>query len=128
MIDHVGLKVRDFRRSRDFYVAALGALGIELLAEFEAAGLEHAGFGTAEGTRLWLSSGKQLREGDAHIAFIARSRAEVHAFHTVALATGGRDNGAPGLRPHYHPDYYAAFVLDPDGNNVEALCMGKEGA
>lgn len=128
MVDHVGLKVRDFRRSRDFYAAALGALGIELLAEFEAGGVDIAGFGTAEGTRFWLSSGKLLREGDAHVAFNARSRAEVHAFHMIGLATGGRDNGAPGLRPQYHPDYYAAFLLDPDGNNVEAMCMGKEGA
>lgn len=127
MIDHVGLKVRDYQRSRDFYVASLGALGIELLADFEAGGEHYGGFGTAEGTRFWLSSGKQMREGDSHVCFTARSRAEVEAFHMIALATGGRDNGGPGLRPHYQPNYYAAFVFDPDGNNIEAVCLGEEG-
>ncbi len=127
MIDHVGFKVHDYEKSRAFYVAALGALGIQLLADFEAEGNRHGGFGTEAGTKFWISSGKTLRAGDSHIAFTARSRSEVQAFYTVALAAGGRDNGPPGLRQHYHPDYYAAFVLDPDGHNVEAVFVGKEG-
>lgn len=126
IIDHVGLKVVDFPRSRDFYTAALGALGIKLLAEFEYEGIKSAGYGDERPT-FWLGSGKAIRGGDSHVAFIAPSRAAVEAFYTVALAAGGRDNGPPGLRQHYSPDYYAAFVLDPDGNNVEAVYVGPEG-
>lgn len=126
-IHHVGFKVSDYEKARAFYVAALGALGIQLVADFEIEGTRHGGFGDASGTSFWISSGKAVRSGDSHIAFVAGSRAEVQAFYTVALAAGGRDNGAPGLRPHYHPDYYAAFVLDPDGHNVEAVYVGKEG-
>lgn len=125
-IDHVGLKAIDFPRSRDFYTAALGALGLKLLAEFEFDGVRYAGYGEARPS-FWLTSGKTLRAGDAHLAFTAPSRAAVEAFHTVALAAGGRDNGPPGLRPHYQADYYAAFAFDPDGNNIEAVHVGPEG-
>ena len=126
IIDHVGLKVADFSLSRDFYSAVLGALGIKLLAEFEYDGVKSAGYGV-DRPSFWLGSGKMRRGGDTHVAFVAASRAAVEAFYTVALAAGGRDNGPPGLRPHYSPDYYAAFVLDPDGNNIEAAYVGPEG-
>ena len=126
IIDHVGLKVADFSLSRDFYSAALGALGIKLLAEFEYDGVKSAGYGV-DRPSFWLGSGKMQRGGDTHVAFVAASRAAVEAFYTVALAAGGSDNGPPGLRPHYSPDYYAAFVLDPDGNNIEAAYVGPEG-
>lgn len=120
VIDHVGLRVSDFDRSRAFYIAALGALGIRLLADFEVGRERHAGFGTDKPT-FWISDGLGVRAG-THVAFTASSRAEVEAFYAVGLSTGGRDNGAPGLRAHYHPNYYAAFVLDPDGHNLEAVC------
>lgn len=126
IIDHVSLRVIDFTRARDFYTAALGALGVKLLAEFEYEGVKSAGYGDERPT-FWLGTGKLIRGGDSHVAFTAPSRAAVEAFYTVALAAGGRDNGPPGLRAHYAPDYYAAFVLDPDGNNVEAVYVGPEG-
>jgi catechol 2,3-dioxygenase-like lactoylglutathione lyase family enzyme len=126
IVDHLGLQVTDFGVAKAFYQAALGTLGIQLLAEYEVDGKRHAGFGRDGGPTFWITSGKRTR-GDAHVAFAARSRSEVSAFYTVALATGGRDNGSPGLRAHYHPDYYAAFVLDPDGHNIEAVFVGKEG-
>lgn len=122
IIDHVGLRVTDFVLSRGFYVAVLGTLGIQMLADFEHERKRHAGFGIERAT-FWISDGKKTR-GDAHVAFAARSRSEVHAFYTVALSMGGRDNGAPGLRPHYSPDYYSAFVLDHDGHNIEAVYVG----
>lgn len=126
VLHHVAFKVADFPRSRDFYTAALGALGIKLLAEFEYEGVKSAGYGDERPT-FWLGTGKSIRGGDSHVAFNAPSRAAVEAFYTVALAAGGSDNGPPGLRPHYAPDYYAAFVLDLDGNNVEAVYVGPKG-
>lgn len=122
VIHHVGLKVTDFVRSRDFYTAALGTLGIQLLADFEVGGGRHAGYGIERAT-FWIGDGKATL-GDAHVAFVARSRSEIEAFYTVALSVGGRDNGPPGLRRHYSPDYYAAFVFDPDGHNIEAVYHG----
>jgi catechol 2,3-dioxygenase-like lactoylglutathione lyase family enzyme len=124
IIDHVSLKVTDFSRAKDFYVAALGTLGIKLMAEFEHAGIRHAGFGIERPT-FWIGSGRDFRS-DAHVAFVARSRAEVAAFYSAAIAAGGRDNGAPGLRAHYHPNYFGAFVFDPDGHNIEAVCHVSE--
>jgi catechol 2,3-dioxygenase-like lactoylglutathione lyase family enzyme len=123
IIDHAGLRVTDFGRARDFYTAALGTLGIRLLADFEAGGRRHAGYGDNDGATFWIDEGK-LAPGEAHIAFVAHSRADVEAFHITALANGGRDNGPPGLRPEYSPHYYAAFVLDPDGHNIEAVHVG----
>jgi catechol 2,3-dioxygenase-like lactoylglutathione lyase family enzyme len=120
IIDHLGLKVSDFQRSKAFYQAALGALGIQLLSDFEHDGHRYAGFGSDRPT-FWIDDNADMRTGGSHVAFLAPSRAAIHAFHTVALAAGGRDNGGPGLRPHYHADYYAAFVLDPDGHNIEAV-------
>jgi catechol 2,3-dioxygenase-like lactoylglutathione lyase family enzyme len=122
IIDHVGLAVADFGRSMTFYTAALGTLGIKPLTQFEVNGDSHAGFG-ADRPSFWIGTGKQHR-GEAHVAFVAKSRSEVEAFHAAALANGGRDNGKPGLRPHYHPNYYGAFAFDPDGNNIEAVCHG----
>ena len=124
IIDHVGLKVSDFERSKAFYREVLGTLGIDLLADWTFGNDLVAGFGKERST-FWISSGRPLR-GETHVAFTAASRAEVQAFYSVALSMGGRDNGPPGIRAHYHPDYYGAFVLDPDGNNIEAVCHEPE--
>ncbi|WP_163271581.1 VOC family protein [Chelativorans alearense] len=123
MIDHIGIKVADFERARAFYDKALAPLGASLLMmvpEEYTGGIKIGGYGR-ERPVYWLHEGAGGGESK-HVAFTARSRAEVDAFHAAALAAGGHDNGAPGLRPHYHPDYYGAFVFDPDGNNVEAVC------
>ena len=122
IIDHVGLAVTDFGRSSSFYTATLGTLGFRPLAQFSEGGQEHAGYGK-DGPSFWIGTGKRY-PGEAHVAFVATSRAEVDAFHMTALANGGRDNGKPGLRRHYHANYYAAFVLDPDGHNIEAVYHG----
>jgi catechol 2,3-dioxygenase-like lactoylglutathione lyase family enzyme len=127
MIDHVGFPVADFHRSRDFYLKALAPLGISLLMELspeQTGGEAHAGFGAAGKPFFWIGSGKPALSGRLHLAFTASSQTAVNAFYQAALATGGDDNGAPGLRPHYHTNYYGAFVLDPDGHNVEAVCHG----
>jgi len=122
MLDHIGLEVSDFGRSKAFYEAALEPLGIRLLMEFEGA----AGLGkeTEHGPKpfFWLHERGRTVVSSAHVAFGARTPEQVDAFHAAALAAGGSDHGAPGLRPQYHPGYYGAFVLDPDGNNVEAVC------
>jgi catechol 2,3-dioxygenase-like lactoylglutathione lyase family enzyme len=122
MLDHIGFSVSDFARSKAFYERALAPLGYRVvmampLSEDEDDG--YAGFG-AERPQFWIGTGKPL-EARLHIAFVAKTRAQVRAFHEAALAAGGIDNGAPGLRPHYHENYYGAFVLDPDGHNVEAV-------
>jgi catechol 2,3-dioxygenase-like lactoylglutathione lyase family enzyme len=125
IIDHVGLRVSDFARSKAFYTEALGALGIHLLSDFAVGRDHHAGFGI-EHPSFWISDGLSARAA-THVAFTAKSRAEVEAFYSVALSMGGRDNGAPGLRAHYHPNHYGAFVLDPDGHNIEAVCHAGTG-
>ncbi len=119
IIDHIGLVVRDLDKSKAFYAAALAPLGIRIIKEVAGA----VGF-NQEGGRggFWIGVHGQPPEGVVHVAFVARDRAQVRAFHAAALATGARDNGAPGLRPQYHADYYGAFVLDPDGHNIEAVC------
>ncbi|SCK28733.1 VOC family protein [Vogesella sp. LIG4] len=124
MIDHTGIIVSDFARSKAFYLAALAPIGYQLLLEFSAAITGHtdvAGFGEAPKPDFWLSRGTP-NQPPLHVAFRASNRQQVDAFHAAALAAGGRDNGAPGLRPHYHPHYYGAFVLDPDGHNIEVVC------
>lgn len=124
MIDHTGLVVTDYQKSRSFYISALAPLGITLVLEFPASvtgSVDVAGFGEAPKAEFWISPGL-ANVPRIHIAFRAASRAVVDAFHFAAIAAGGRDNGAPGLRPHYHPNYYGAFVLDPDGHNIEAVC------
>lgn len=117
MIDHTGVTVSDFRKSRRFYAAALAPLGYVVLMEFE----QFAGFGVAPKPDFWIGEGAP-NTPPVHVAFRADSRDQVDAFHQAAIAAGGRDNGAPGLRAHYHPNYYGAFVLDPDGHNIEAVC------
>jgi catechol 2,3-dioxygenase-like lactoylglutathione lyase family enzyme len=124
MIDHTGLTVSDFARSKSFYAAALAPLGYRVLMEVPAGVAGQggaAGFGVPPKPDFWISTGAP-NVPPVHVAFRARGRADVDAFHRAAIAAGGRDNGAPGLRPHYHPFYYGAFVLDPDGHNVEAVC------
>jgi len=116
MIDHIGLNVSDFDRSKAFYEKALAPLGITLQMQFG----RGAGFGVEGKPFFWIR--EQEPVGQAHVAFHCEDHAFVDRFHQAALAAGGTDNGAPGLRPHYHPNYYAAFVLDPDSNNVEAVC------
>ena len=125
MLDHVGFSVSDIRRSRAFYEAALKPLGITILMEvtpeMTESGGTALGFGKDGKPFFWVGDNEQVGQG-THIAFAVDDRATVDAFHAAALAAGGKDHGAPGLRPHYHPDYYAAFVLDPDGQNIEAVC------
>jgi len=120
MLDHVGLKVGDVDRSKEFYRAALAPLGYEVAFDFD----EGAGFSAQGIPDFWISRGEQ--KSGAHVAFQAKRRDAVHAFHEAALAAGGADNGAPGARPQYGPTYYAAFVHDPDGHNVEAVCHESE--
>lgn len=120
MLDHVGISVSDFARSKGFYEAALAPLGITCLMTVAAGEDSFAGFGR-ERPQFWIGSGQAQAPG-VHVAFSSPDRKTVDAFHAAAVAAGGKDNGAPGLRPHYHPDYYGAFVLDPDGHNIEAVC------
>ncbi|MFT3816364.1 MAG: VOC family protein [Rubrivivax sp.] len=126
MIDHTGVVVSDYAKSKAFYLAALAPIGYSLIAEIPASVTGHtdvAGFGEPPKPDFWISRGSANRP-PVHVAFRVSSRALVDAFYQAATAAGGRDNGAPGLRPHYHPDYYGAFVLDPDGHNIEAVCHG----
>jgi len=116
MLDHVGLAVANFAKSREFYKQALAPLGYQLLMEFG----EAAGFGKDGKPDFWIGQGNAA--GVSHVAFAAAKRQIVDDFYKAAMAAGGKDNGAPGLRPQYHPDYYGAFVFDPDGNNIEAVC------
>lgn len=124
MIDHTGLQVTDPKKSKNFYDKALGALGYEALMEVPKEytdGKVVIGYGIAPKPDFWMAEGT-ANEPKIHIAFRAENRQQVDAFYKAALSAGGKDNGAPGLRPHYHKDYYGAFVLDPDGHNIEAVC------
>jgi len=125
MIDHMGFPVRDIIRSRAFYDAALRPLGLAPLvvipAPEDGGGGSVVGYGRDDDPFFWIGDNQAVGEG-IHVAFRAESRAVVDAFHAAALALGGTDHGAPGLREHYGPNYYAAFVLDPDGVNIEAVC------
>ena len=124
MLDHVGFTVSDFEHSKAFYLRALAPLGyglvIEVTPEMTGKDVRHAGFGAGHKPDFWISTGAPT--GTLHVALLAPDRAAVDAFHAAALEAGGRDNGAPGLRPQYHPTYYGAFVHDPDGHNIEAVC------
>jgi catechol 2,3-dioxygenase-like lactoylglutathione lyase family enzyme len=117
VLDHVVIRVSDFEQSKRFYAEALSPLGYELLME---PSVSVAGFGRQGKPEFWIGQGD--RGQPVHIAFAADDRARVDVFHEEALAAGGHNNGGPGLRPKYHPSYYAAFVFDPDGNNIEAVC------
>jgi catechol 2,3-dioxygenase-like lactoylglutathione lyase family enzyme len=117
MLDHVTANVSDVDRAKDFYNKALAPLGYSVHVEFPGA----AGFGSGQGIPdFWISSSEE--RGATHVAFSAKDRATVDAFYEAAISAGGEDNGAPGLRPHYHENYYGAFVHDADGNNIEAVC------
>ena len=127
MIDHTGIAVTDFEASRKFYDAALEPLGASLVmmvpAEYTG-GAKVGGYGY-DRPQFWLHESGEAGPG-RHYAFTADTRAEVDAFYEAAMASGGRDNGKPGIRAHYHPNYYGAFVFDPDGNNIEAVCHNPE--
>ncbi len=116
MLDHIGLAVANLARSKEFYQQALAPLGYQLMMEFG----EAAGFGKDGKPYFWIGQGNAA--GTSHVAFAAAQRSVVDDFYKAAMAAGARDNGKPGLRPNYHPNYYGAFVLDPDGNNIEAVC------
>jgi catechol 2,3-dioxygenase-like lactoylglutathione lyase family enzyme len=118
MIDHTGFGVRDYAASKAFYERALAPLGISLIMEVMDAA---AGFGSGGKPIFWLEE-RRTPVTEVHVAFLAKDRATVDAFHAAGLEAGGKDNGAPGVRATYHPNYYGAYVLDPDGNNVEAVC------
>src|SRR5467141_3019924 len=121
MLDHIGFPVADFARSKQFYLHALAPLGFGLVKEVTAeqtGGGSHAGFGPPARPHFWIGTGRPVRD-PVHVAFAAKDRAAVHAFYDAALKAGGKDNGLPGLRPQYHPNYYGAFVLDLDGHNIE---------
>jgi len=123
MLDHVGILVADWNKAKAFYDAAFAPLGFTLLTvvpEQFTGGVKVGGYGQAK-PDFWMTESAVTGPG-RHYAFSANSRAAVDAFYAAALAAGGTDNGAPGPRPHYHANYYGAFVFDPDGNNIEAVC------
>ena len=119
MYDHIGLKVTDMKVAVRFYSAALAPLG--LVKDSEGDG--YAGFGPKGSPGLWLHANQRKTGPGAHVAFKAQDRAAVDRFHEAGLKAGGKDNGKPGLRTDYSPNYYGAFLIDPDGNNVEAVCL-----
>ena len=127
MIDHLSVVVSDYARSKAFYLQALAPTGHSRLTEQRATstGRESSGFCHPDGSDFWISQGDAISP-PIHVAFRVSSRAAVDAFYEAAIAAGGRDNGAPGLRLHYHANYYGAFVLDPDGHNIEAVCHEAE--
>jgi catechol 2,3-dioxygenase-like lactoylglutathione lyase family enzyme len=133
MLDHISIRVADYDRSKKFYKAALAPLGYTLAMEVDSG----AGFSREFIPDFWIkqgepgSSGAPVEPGGCggpavHVAFASDDRSTVDAFYRAALAAGARDNGGPGLRPNYHPNYYGAFVLDPDGYNIEAVCHKAE--
>ena len=131
IVDHVGFGVSDYPRAKRFYTEALAPLGFTLVMEVspeqnEGGGRVWAcGFGKDGKPEFWIGSDGKTTP-PMHVAFTVETRAEVRAFYEAALRAGGRDNGPPGLRPQYHPSYYGAFVLDPDGHNIEAVCHTPE--
>lgn len=123
MLDHLGINVSDYDRSRAFYERALAPLGVSVLME-PIPGT--CGFGRDGKPAFWITDQRTPSTENVHVAFTAPDRATVDAFHAAALEAGGTDNGGPGIRELYHPSYYGAFVRDPDGNNVEAVCHKPE--
>jgi catechol 2,3-dioxygenase-like lactoylglutathione lyase family enzyme len=127
MIDHIGFPVSDYERAKTFYTKTLAPLGYSLIMEVaqDQNDAPAAGFGINGKPDFWIGGEGALNK-PVHIAIATNTRTSVDSFHKAALAAGGRDNGAPGLRPHYHPNYYGAFVLDHDGHNIEAVCHAPE--
>ncbi len=117
MIDHIAIRVSDYEASKQLYTAMLAPLAYQMLIEHATSG---AGFGQDMKPDFWLQTGES--SGPIHVAFACGDRASVDAFYTAAIGAGAKNNGEPGSRPEYHPDYYGAFVIDLDGNNVEAVC------
>ncbi|APR80600.1 Lactoylglutathione lyase [Minicystis rosea] len=120
ILDHITLHVSDYARSKAFYEQALAPLGIVVVMDFG----KFCGFGRDGKPDFWIGEKpgeKPTPVSPTHVAFSAGSRADVEAFHKAALAAGGKDNGAPGIREQYHPNYYGAFVIDPDGHNIESV-------
>lgn len=138
MLDHMTFRVRDIARTRDFYSAALAPLGYTISFEGAMEGVQMLGFSHADanepnGQRMdvWFIDGtspygQAPATTSCHLCWRAARREQVDAFHQAALAAGGKDYGAPGLRPHDHPHYYGAFVIDPEGNNIEAVCHSAQ--
>jgi len=122
VIDHLGFGVTDYEASKAFFLQALAPLGVAVVME----GPYGVGMGRDRKPTLWLHATSE-KPAPLHLAFSAAERSQVDAFHRAALAAGGKDNGGPGLRPHYHEHYYAAFVIGPDGHNVEAVCHRPPG-
>lgn len=131
VIDHISLNTPDYPRAKAFFLAALAPIEYGLVMELTRAMVPSlavdvcCGLGAGQKPDFWLSPTDQSIVPQ-HIAFLAKTRAQVDAFYAAALEAGGKDNGAPGLRPHYHADYYGAFVIDPDGNNIEAVCHAPQ--
>ncbi|MET3612863.1 catechol 2,3-dioxygenase-like lactoylglutathione lyase family enzyme [Rhizobium aquaticum] len=129
MIDHMGISVSDYAKSKAFYDAIMPAIGaercMEVTAEETGGTYEGAGYGVGGKPSFWIGIGGAL-QGRLHVAFVAPDRASVDAFYAAAMKAGATDNGPPGIRAHYHPNYYGAFVLDPDGHNIEAVCHRPE--
>jgi catechol 2,3-dioxygenase-like lactoylglutathione lyase family enzyme len=123
MIDHISLRVSDFQRSKAFYAAALAPLGYTLV--FSNDKEQYAGFAGPDKERIWIGHREGVSHGFAHVAILAKDRATVRKFYEAAMKAGGSDNGGAGTRPQYSPTYYGAFVLDPDGHNIEAVCFEK---
>lgn len=121
MIDHFGFSVSDYPRAKAFYTRALAPLLVMEVTQEQTGRDPAAGFGANGKPDFWIGGEGGLNK-PVHVAILAKDRSAVNAFYEAAIAAGGRDNGAPGLRAHYHPDYYGAFVLDPDGHNIEAVC------
>ena len=121
MFDHIGVGVSDYAASKAFFLKALQPLCYDVVME----GPYGVGLGPTGKPLLWLSQSSE-KPGRVHVAFAAKNRKQVDEFYRAALAAGGKDNGPPGLRPHYHPNYYGAFVIGPDGHNVEAVCHKPE--
>jgi catechol 2,3-dioxygenase-like lactoylglutathione lyase family enzyme len=117
MIDHIGLGVSNYQQSKKFYETALKAINYELIMEFDNVG----GFGENKKPDFWISQEEKPSQ-KIHVCFACENHEKVDAFYKAAMEAGGKDNGPPGIRAEYHPHYYGAFVLDPDGNNIEAVC------
>lgn len=120
MIDHMSLSVKDYEKSKKFFSEALKPIGYSVLMDYGVA----VGLGSDNKPDFWLTQNDNTQK--SHIAFLAKNRSQVDEFHKAALEAGGTDNGAPGLRPNYHPNYYGAFIIDFDGNNIEVVCHSPE--